>query len=221
MDRFGIKTRSMSENASLRQTRADVLSASTLEVIEGELLGDGNLSTSARPKAGSLVSALYQHNARDREYLEWLSTQLAGVQTRVYGPYNHGHGVTWALRSPRYAALLPVYRRWYDETRPAYHRKVVPADLRVTPRMALHWYLGDGTFAVDKRSAGTKPVVRLSTDSFDLADVERLAAQLAHCRARIGRFGKGYRIVLDSAPFLEWIGPCPVPNVHGHKWSCR
>ncbi|MFB7496070.1 hypothetical protein ACFC09_15485 [Streptomyces sp. NPDC056161] len=220
--RYGVASRPMSENASLRQSRTDELPATTLEVIEGELLGDGNLNSTKRLKAGQYVSASYMHSTCHRPYLEWLDDQLQGMESKLYGPYATSlNGTGWALRTPRYTALLPLYRRWYDPSRPAYRRKVVPQDLRVTPRMALHWYLGDGTLAVDRRSAGTKPIIRLSTDGFELEEVERLAAQLTHCRARIGRFGTRHRIVLDSAPFLEWIGPCPVPDIYGYKWRPR
>lgn len=222
MAKYGISTRSMSENASLRQTCQDDIPASTLEVIEGELLGDGNLNSTKRPKTGEYVSASYMHNTSKRPYLEWLAGELVGLDAKLYGPYNQSTGgISWGLRTRRYAALLPLYQRWYDPTRPARERKVVPADLRITARMALHWYLGDGTLAVDRRSAGTKPIIRLSTDGFTVPEIERLAAQLSHCRPRLGRFGERYRIVLDSAPFLGWIGPCPVPDIYGYKWKPR
>ncbi|WP_413808141.1 hypothetical protein [Streptomyces sp. OE57] len=218
-DRYGVASRPVSETAALRQARTDELPARTLEVIEGELLGDGSLVS--RVRGTTRYAAQYLHHARDRAYLEWLVTQLPGLEHTIFGPYKPETGTAFVLQTRTYAGLLPLFERWYDPARPAHRRKRVPLDLRVTPLMALHWYLGDGHLAVDRRSPGTKPVIRLSTDGFALEEVERLAAQLQHCRARVGRFGKGHRIVLDSAPFLEWIGHCPVPDVYGYKWRPR
>src|SRR5205823_10380602 len=139
---------------------------------------------------------------------------------QISGPHTGRYGTTYHLGTRSYTALLPVRQRWYDD-RLAGLCKVVPADLAVTPVIALHWYLGDGHLAVDRRpsKAGAKPRIRLSTDGFRPEDVERLAAQLTQFRARIGRFGNGLRIVLDSAPFLDRIGLCPIPEVYGYKWE--
>src|SRR6476659_1841520 len=115
--RYGLATRAMSESASLRQADQRLLPPRTIEVIEGELLGDGNLVAPSRCASAVRHAARYQHNSKYRAYLDWLATQLIGVTCTFYGPYdNRKGGLIHSLRTGSYAALGPLYQRWYDET---------------------------------------------------------------------------------------------------------
>lgn len=210
LKRHGLKTRPMTESAWLRQAKHTEISAQALTILEGELMGDGNL------QARSERSARYQHNSKHYEYLVWLSGLLeeGGLTGSVI------KGLLWFYHTHSYTALRPVYDRWYQNG-----VKVVPQDLKLTPQMALHWYLGDGYLIIDKRCNNPITGVRLSTDCFTLAEVAFLAEQLAQFKPYINRYQKtheerGYRLILHKS-FLEWIGPCPQPieAIYGYKWT--
>ena len=74
------------------------------------------------------------------------------------------------LQTRTYRELDPVYSRWYQAT-----GKVVPPDVRLTPRALAHWYWGDGTLSL--RNGGPKQVTFM-TQGFAEADVCFLAGRL-------------------------------------------
>lgn len=220
LQRHGLKTRSMSENAWFRQAAHGVLTETATEIIQGELLGDGYLGRR------SAWSSRYQHNSQYREYLVWLSCLLEAEGLRfchVIPTFNQTKTSKisgWHISSKSYTALSEIHGKWYEEG-----VKIVPSDLKLTPRMALHWYLGDGCLLVPPSRKPQSYRVRLSTDCFRLYEVHALAEQLKEFSPSITRYqsvneSRGYRLTLKSE-FLQWIGSCPkeIESIYGYKWT--
>jgi hypothetical protein len=226
--RHEVPSRLRTETASLRQAIQGTLPVSTIEVIEGELLGDGNLHARGRqPDIRQPPAARYQHTCGGTPgYVEWLATQLEALPVVIDPPRTHPKRVSvegqplhkFVLRSRSHAALGPVFDRWYVREA-GRNRKRVPTDLVLTARMALHWYMGDGG-AIRQRDKPRQRALRIDTHGFTHEEVYHLAGLLADFRATVRR-QRHWRFVavLDGPEFLEWIGPCPVPQVHAHKWN--
>lgn len=212
--RHGVASRPAAETASLRQAQHTPLPARTLEVLTGELLGDGSLAVRTRGD-GPAYAARYRHATSSRAYLEWLADQLDGLSCAVTGPYAHvapsGKAYPgYDLSSRSHSALAPLHVAWYGPD-----GKVVPRDVEVTSLVALHWYLGDGGVETGR---GRRPTVGLATHGFTRDEITRLAEQLEPCRPRIVRHYDWLRLRLDAEPFLDFIGPCPIPEVYDRKW---
>lgn len=218
MAKYDIKTRPMSENAWLRQAAHEKVSDLGKEIIEGELLGDGCLSSRSN------YSAFYQHTSSKRDYLEWLRDTLIkeGLRfTKRIAKSQTPLGETYHLKSRSFTDLKALHRRWYADG-----VKIVPADIVLTPAMALHWFLGDGsTHKVAKDTHNS--ILELDTHGFTSADLDILCEQLSGFNAyyRNGNVGddpdKGRAIFIpapDAPRFLEWIGDCPV-EVYTYKWN--
>jgi hypothetical protein len=205
--RLNISSRSMAEQAWLRQAVHGSLTPTAREIIEGSLLGDGNLTSRSK------WSAFFQQNSSNRFFLDYVKQQLeeAGVICCALTPTKIGA----LLKSRAHSSLISLYREWY-----ASGRKSVPPTLRITKRVALLWYLGDGTFCYDSRGYVSR--CSLATHSFTLEEVTLLVKKLERFGARVNRKrrldGGWYFYIRLSTDFLSWIGPCPVTG-YEHKWD--
>lgn len=141
-----------------------------VEVVDGLMLGDGNLS-----RSGGL--RIDQSNIR-RGWIEDIKMRLneLGVQSiidnvnRPARTRRDGHLLPpysgCALRTPAYAELQRMHARWYP-----CGIKRVPDDVRITPVSVAGWVSGDGT--------GTKVGgLVLCTDSFTIREVNFLVRRL-------------------------------------------
>jgi hypothetical protein len=209
---YGIKTRPISETASLRQSVSKQLTQKGIEVLNGELLGDGCLISR------SVFSARYTHTNKHKEYLLWLKNILEneGVvfsESAVCG-MDKGKYFNYGLRSRSQFELKPLFDRFYPK------EKIVPHDLELTPTSCLHWYLGDGS-----KPKNWKGVILLPL-SFHVKSVLFLADQLKNFNPRVQKQYKGlgedygYQIVVNE-DFLDYIGGCPaaIQSVYGYKFK--
>ena len=169
--------------ASNRQTS---FSQEQHECMEGLLLSDAGLwrrssvhTESVHFYFGSVFLAFAQ-------YIRALLPLVMRLSTRP----EHNKNVAANTKSSRCQAfhtvtslvdrgLLEYDRRWYVLGPDGKRFKRVPEDLVLTPRVALFWFLGDGSTSWIKRPSRSKLVkLQLHTNSFLDQDVARLIAQL-------------------------------------------
>jgi len=183
------------------------ISDEAMEIIEGELLGDGWIEQHS--------TACFAHTTANFNYARLLHAKLkaANVPLRELEsiPARNGGRPQLRTRSSCNVTFSALRRRWYPDG-----VKIVPADLRLTRTMCLHWYLGDGYV-----EQGT---VKFSTCGFAAEEVNLLAAALTTLgfKSALNRRSGGHfviRMAKSAAPrFLEWIGPCPTRG-YEHKWA--
>lgn len=143
------------------------------ELIDGLLLGDGCIS---RDCPGRVVVG--QHPSRIG-WLRLIQRQLAtiGIRSSISKPrtIEGGHKVdgrrfkdTISVRlvTPVYDIIEAHYARWYPGG-----KKRVPADLRLTPIVLMHWFCGDGS--------ARRAELQFATNGFSHREVDRLAAKLS------------------------------------------
>lgn len=197
------------------------LTAGLKELLDGLLLGDGCIEN-----YGS--SANYHHTESHQGYLEELSQELAswGIEQTgsIRGYVGHwGKGFLYASR--RYPSLREVHARWYrpntDPNDWRIYRKIVPRDLKLTPVICLHWWVGDGCLQRPRRG---KPSGLISTQSFLPEENDWLVTQLGKLGFTASRQPAGNRLYIStrSLPgFLQYIGPCPkeIQPYYGYKWA--
>jgi hypothetical protein len=210
MKKLGVEARDKAETMYLRQAVHSDVTAKGLEIVEGELLGDGSL------QGRSLWSARYAHANKNRQYLVWLNTLLSdeGVQTGMIRHRVKNNGAEYyETKTKTHTAFYGLYQRFYPEG-----KKRLPLDLILTPTKCLHWYLGDG-FRSKKRCV-------LATCAFHIDALKNVMSQLEvfhpHTRKVASTMSHpyGYGIVL-TLDFLDHIGSCPseIESIYGYKWD--
>lgn len=208
-------------NSDAKRFRDVELPCSLVEVIEGNLLGDGYVGEK------SARSGFYAHATKHRAQIVWLRRMFdeAGIGTsKIYvRPAHYGFGgkslckESYSFKSEALPAFRQIRERWYEG------KKVVPADLTLTAVKVLHWYLGDGTLY----SVGGRPRVRFASQGFTHADNHLLIDKLSSfcvqaTLPKVGN-GSGVNIAIRSRSvdsFFDLIGDCPVElfEAYGHKW---
>ena len=171
------------------------------ELIDGLLLGDGSLDKRAK-------NARYRHSCKHKEYIEYVIKQLHefGVFTETIYDKDNGYktGRVFQCYSKVHNDLTKHYERWYKNK-----KKVLPPDLKLTPLVLLHWYIGDGGFDSDK---GYLRQISIAAHSFSFNEREILCEKLREFGLKVSNTKKGKKnITKKSIPlFLSIIGECPV-----------
>lgn len=171
------------------------------ELIDGLLLGDGSLDKRAK-------NARYRHSCKHKEYIEYVIKQLHefGVFTETIYDKDNGYktGRVFQCYSKVHNDLTKHYERWYKNK-----KKVLPPDLKLTPLVLLHWYIGDGGFDSDK---GYLRQISIAAHSFSFDEREILCEKLREFGLKVSNTKKGkINITKKSIPlFLSIIGECPV-----------
>lgn len=122
------------------------------EIVTGLLMGDGTLHMSDK-SAGVKVECIepeylryleeqFEHYARN----VWLSKSASesakgAVESGLVDSANpNNYSDVWTFET-RQTPKLDQYRSWYSSG-----SKVFPDDIRLTPTVLKHWFVGDGTF---------------------------------------------------------------------------
>jgi len=200
----GIKIRSRG-----KRLNQEYISSRQLEVLDGEMLGDGCLSLRKRYK-----NAYIEWHLKRLGHVELLCHEFENLDPSFHTRYDNKNG--WKLWTKCNPGLTQQYKRWYPNK-----VKIVPRDLELTPLVCYHWYIGDGYFsknhAIDLYSLG-----------FTKEDNEYLITLLS----KIGisgtlritnkyESGEKYFIFLgkmEAKKFLEYIGPCRTQD-YNYKWT--
>lgn len=186
------------------------------EILSGEMLGDGNISTNGV----TVRSARYRHGSKYPEYLAWLFGLLSEyglhwnekIDKRIT---NFGTG--FSAQTYSYRELIEWYNTWYPNG-----IKIVPQDFKLTPTTLRHFFIGDGSFGPAGRCI--YGMVSFATCGFPLEDVKYLQRNFLQLGmdARINArhyifFGKASSV----EHFFDYIGPCPegIKDIYGYKWA--
>lgn len=188
-----------------RWHRAIRLPLEAWRILDGVVAGDGSLTFRGAQTALSVTG-------KHREWIEHLHRLFRdwGLRPKLRQTKS-GH---WEVRTAAFAALTPLYRRWYCGARR------LPLPLIVTRAMVLYWYLGDGALKTGHGSCSAE----IGAYAYSPLDVVRVAEEIARksrCRVRVYQHKAGcvISIAAQSVPrFLQWIGACPVP-CYGYKWA--
>lgn len=187
-----------------------LLNEHALEIINGELLGDGCLSLSGSYKS----NACFQHSTANINYGEYLYDKLnkesVPLLNKEFLSARNGKP-QFRTRSTTNQFWTELHNKWYNMG-----IKAVPDDIKLTKETCLHWYLGDGYFE-HKTS-------KFSTCGFNKDECKMLSKMLTDIGfvANINKRSGGYYVIRFSKysyqDFLEWIGPCPVKG-YEHRWG--
>lgn len=186
------------------------ISNRTIEILEGELLGDGNIR--AKPKEP--LSASFRYGTASKQYRDWLADWLReqGYETTTASQEQSldGYGVydSYRLRTRQYISLARLYRRWYTAD-----GRRVPENLRISPVMLRHWFIGDGSHSGR---------LALHTEGFSARCRERLIQQLAMVGIRATAQSTGELLIWKESKerFFDYMADLPkeLENVYGYKW---
>ena len=190
------------------------------DVLNGALLGDGALIVHKR---GS--RPYFQYASKSLEHVNFIFNYLKNLcnydtiklathfDTRTNKEYSH-----YYFRTKCLPELIPLHQQWYQSSTKK-HR--VPPDLRLSPMTLLVWYIGDGSNNITSRSQ----TLKLSTDSFDLNDIDLillpLLKEFGAIRYKSDTHKEQYHIRIPHKlvdRFLSYIGPCPVDD-YKYKWE--
>lgn len=218
------------------------LNTKLLEIIEGNLLGDGSITIQKNTSKPHLVprSAVYAHDTKSFAQIQWLMKLLednglpvrerinfkSACQHEIKSGPNAGtivnHKDKFGFKSTAQPSLLELREKWYKP------KKIIPIDLNLTPIMLLHWYLGDGSLGATKYAN----YVIFYTYGFTKENVHFLQHRLeedfglvSFVYPRSKANNEQYYICLSSKRenvmhFFQTIGPCPPELIadYGHKW---
>jgi len=142
-----------------------LLDETMLEVLDGHMLGDGNIE---KPRLDGSPAARMNIKQKEGEFAKWVASFFprCGLKIREIHRYDKRNGNTyhaWSGRTLHHPDFRKQYDRWYPDG-----KKVIPADVRLTPLSVLVWYLGDGS--LDDGSG--YPRIGLYTQSFERRNIE-------------------------------------------------
>ena len=205
----GISLRTRSELTRLQFRKNIPIVGNILEIINGELLGDGSLNK------GKFQSGFKFHSS-NLEYAEWLAKKFTdnnipligvGVRTEFYNNKNY-----YSFETVKTEEFHKLEEKWYID-----RRKIIPKDLQITPLVLLHWWLGDGT--IRGKVSGM-----LCTDCFTKEDqlhLVNLMNNVISIRAHLQKINNTYRIFIPCQymkEFLNFMGDSPFFSMN-YKWK--
>lgn len=158
-----IKMLSRAELNHKRYAKNITISTELHEMIDGWLLGDGNLSFTG-------IQAYFSFVSKYEEYANYVAKQFAneGMVCRQY------HGVDKVYKTDHYRLMTPstiqigkLYHKWYPNG-----KKILPNDLKLNVNTIKNWIMDDGT--LDKKMGH----MRLCTCAFTIDECEILSNKL-------------------------------------------
>ena len=208
---FDISCRSRSKAVHLGKANHCNLSGKAIELFNGELLGDGSLTSR------NIYSAVFKYGSKYEKYVKFISNILKSVGIKQTGKilkqyHKKFKKYAYHYNSCAYAELKDLYNKWYPNG-----KKIVPKDIELTPLTCRQWYIGDGSLEHQKYC---RPFIRLYTMGFTICDVNWLVKKLIKLGFKTTRQLSQNRIYISSystKDFLNYIGKCPV-KCYEYKW---
>lgn len=180
-----------------------VISEKCLEIINGELLGDGTISFDR-------ANACFSHSTANLNYGRYLYDKLKSevplLKPEILKERNNSKK-QFRTRTTTNKSWTKIRKIWYKD------KKIVP-NIELTKETCLHWYLGDGYF---------ESCCKISTCGFSYEENCYLAKMLNELGIEtfVKEKGKYYILKMSkegSNNFLNWIGDCPVEG-YEHRWG--
>jgi hypothetical protein len=187
------------------------VSPNCLDIINGELLGDGSLGLSGSYKS----NACFAHSTANIDYGKYLYNKLKindiPLLKEEFLPARNNGKPQFRTRTTTNKYWTELYYKWYP-----LGIKTVPRDFELNKEVCLHWYLGDGYFE--------GITSKISTCGFSYEENKYLSEMLTAMgfKATVNSRSGGYYIIRFSKysfqSFLNWIGSCPVIG-YEHRWG--
>lgn len=221
LKKFNISARNKSE---ARTNKRNSVFNFDKEIIEGSLLGDGSLKMKNK-KSKDCVPCFRKTNI-GYDHILYVANALCSDngETHIKEWWNKQNRRYFHFSTQHEKELLPLFKEWYPENNN--FKKLIPKNLKLTPKVILNWFMDDGTTSFRKRKT-TQVKMTLCSESFTKEDNEWLCDKLkdefniqAHIQ-KIKDKGYGWRIfipVKSINTFYDVIGPCPVPSMK-YKWK--
>ncbi len=193
-----------------------MLTQEQLDFLEGAMLGDGSLIIHKNGK-----NAYFSYLSSKKDHVEFVFDKFhelcnyAEVKCSTYTDKRTLKEYTrYYFRTRALPCLTEVYEKWYDSD----GRKFIPRDVKLTPKVLLVWYIGDGHLNTRSKGAG---FIKLATNCFTETDIaELLLPQLSDFEAKIYKSENQSIVIIPrrlAGAFLELLGPCPVES-YDYKW---
>jgi len=208
------KLRTSGEGLRLAKQNNYPLNKEIIQRIEGELLGDGSLTKRTH-------QAKFCFSSCKEDYAVWLSNFFKdsniplvnnSIQKERYYHKNWNKWYTRYIFSTHCSIQFEeLEKKWYIN-----RKKIIP-DLKISPNLVLHWYLGDG-------SLPNKEYAIFCTDCFSYNEINFLSYKLnkeIQIKSSVMNYKKDYRIFIPktSVPLLlEYIGKPPFKSL-SYKWD--
>jgi len=159
------------------------------EVIQGLMLSDAYI-TNPKPNKGNARIEITQTPKRI-EFLYHLSEYFLDVglscnirQILHYNKQAKKYYVTCHLATSKNPTITEMRKIWYSDNK----LKVVPKNLKLTPKILAYWMFGDGYTRYINR--GNSIDIQLSTNAFIKSDVLFLQNQLKRLNLELGLWHK-------------------------------
>lgn len=209
--KLNISQRSYSESVHLARANHCKLSKKAIEWINGELLGDGCLTSE------SIYSANFRYTSKYPEYAQYVSDTLksfgieqSGNIIKYYNKIQKSY--CYKYNSHSYKELMPTYEQWYPKK-----KKIIPKDIELTPLTLRQHYIGDGSLIHQNRNTR----IILCTCGFSILNVNWLIQKLNNLGFKAMRQPSLNTIHISTYSvknFLNYIGKCPV-KCYEYKWE--
>jgi len=195
------------------------LSVEQEEILYGGLLGDCCLSNNGKRNTNTQIS--YISSKKDHvEFFKSFFEQFSGndiIETSYLDKRTNKFYTSYRFRSSLNVGLNEYREKWYVDG-----VKIIPIDLKLTPKICLMWYLGDGSIQ-QCYSENRTDLIKLSTNCFNEKDVDEiLIPQLSYFFAYKVLNEKNQPIIKIPRKyvkkFLDYIGECPVES-YKYKWD--
>ena len=219
LKKFNISQRSYSESVHLARANHCKLSQKAIEWINGELLGDGCLTTTSKENnlPSENLSVLFRYSSKYKEYINYISRTLESFGIKQSGKiikqYNRKQkNYCYKYNSHSYKELMFIYEKWYPKG-----KKIIPRDIELTPVTLRQHYIGDGSLIHQK---GNTRII-ICTHGFSIFGVNQLIKRLINLGFKAMRQPSSNAIYISTYSvkyFLNFIGKCPV-NCYQYKWE--
>jgi len=149
------------------------------EIIDGTLIGDACIQFD-NYKYQKYFS--YKLSAKDRRFLEWIKLlfekfELNNCWISIENKNPTRFALYFYINSCPYRQLLELRDKWYKQINEK-SMKTIPKNLKLTPIILLHWYLGDGCLIRRRSDSNRVPFIVLATNTFSKGDISFLIQKL-------------------------------------------
>ena len=145
----------------------------TIEIIYGNLLGDGSI------RSDKSKYFTFQVVGKDKSFLEWIKKLFNDSKIKCWISRNKFNLflLGFYINSCPFSNFISLRENWYKQEN-GKTQKIVPKDLKLTPKILLFWFLGDGSLIRRKNDENRVPPIVLATNSFLKEDVDFLIQKL-------------------------------------------
>ena len=148
-----------------------------LQILDGVILSDGTYNFGG--KDNKTASLQLTQKTESREWLDSLKTVFENkIECSINERTTKLKGKSFSqcvFKTRYYKEFGDEKKRWYPKG-----KKIVPRDIRLTPLVLAHWYMGDGSLDVTNRTKSGKKFYRivLCTECFTKKENEFLKHKL-------------------------------------------